>query len=100
MRIDALPMWAVFVGAIVVVLVAIEAGYRLGQVRHRRSDEATASPVSAIAAILGLAACRRACTCGLVAERDDARDAMAAAAGEPMTGNVGVHERTKIGGSP
>jgi putative Ca2+/H+ antiporter (TMEM165/GDT1 family) len=67
MRIDALPIWAVFAGTIVVVMVAIEAGYLLGQAMHRRSDEEKESPVSAIAgAILGLAAFMLAFTFGIV----------------------------------
>ena len=77
MRIDALPMWAVFAGTIVVVLVAIEAGYLLGRAMHRRSDEEKESPVSAIAgAILGLAAFMLAFTFGIVSERYDAKRAL------------------------
>jgi hypothetical protein len=77
MRIDALPMWAVFAGTIVVVMVAIEAGYLLGQAMHRRSDEEKESPVSAIAgAILGLAAFMLAFTFGIVSERYDAKRAL------------------------
>ena len=67
MRIDAIPMWAVFAGTIVVVMVVIEAGYLLGRVMHRRSEDEKASPVSAIAsAILGLAAFMLAFTVGIV----------------------------------
>jgi hypothetical protein len=77
MRIDALPIWAVFAGTIVVVLVAIEAGYLLGQAMHRRSDEEKESPVSAIAgAILGLAAFMLAFTFGIVSERHDYKKAL------------------------
>ena len=77
MRIDAIPIWVVFAGTIVVVLVAIEAGYLLGRVMHRRSEEEKESPVSAIAgAILGLAAFMLAFTFGIVAERYDARRAL------------------------
>ena len=74
MRIDAIPIWAVFAATIVVVMAAIEAGYRLGQAMHRRSEDERESPVSAIAgAILGLAAFMLAFTFGIVAERYDAR---------------------------
>jgi hypothetical protein len=77
MRIDAIPIWAVFAGTIVVVMVAIEAGYLLGQAVHRRSEDEKESPVSAIAsAILGLAAFMLAFTFGIVSERHDAKRAL------------------------
>jgi Protein of unknown function (DUF4239) len=77
MRMDALPIGAVFAGTIVVVLVAIEAGYLLGQAMHRRSDEEKESPVSAIAgSIVGLAAFMLAFTFGIVSERYDAKRAL------------------------
>src|SRR5262245_21362406 len=77
MRLDAIPIWAVFAGTIVVVLVAIEAGYLLGQAMHRRSDEEKESPVSAIAgSILGLAAFMLAFTFSIVSERYDAKRAL------------------------
>jgi hypothetical protein len=77
MRIDALPIWALFAVTIVVVMLAIEAGYRLGQSVHRRSEDEKESPVSAMAgAILGLAAFMLAFTFGIVSERHDARKAL------------------------
>ncbi len=77
MRIDAIPIWAVFAGTTVVVMVAIEAGYLLGQAMHRRSEDEKESPVSAIAgAILGLAAFMLAFTFGIVSERYDTRRAL------------------------
>ena len=77
MRIDAIPIWAVFAATIIVVMVAIEAGYRLGRAMHRRSEEEKESPVSAIAgAILGLAAFMLAFTFGIVSERHDAKKAL------------------------
>ena len=77
MRFDAIPIWAVFVATIVVVMVAIEAGYRLGHAVHRRSEDEKESPVSAIAGtILGLAAFMLAFTFGIVSERYAARRAL------------------------
>ena len=77
MRIDAIPIWAVFAATIIVVMVAIEVGYRLGHAMHRRSEDEKESPVSAIAgAILGLAAFMLAFTFGIVSERYDARKAL------------------------
>jgi hypothetical protein len=70
MRFDDIPLWALFAATIGVVLVAIEAGYRLGQAMHRRSEDEKESPVSALAgATLGLAAFMLAFTFSIVAER-------------------------------
>jgi hypothetical protein len=38
MRMDAVPIWAVFSATIIVVMVAIESGYRLGQAMHQPSE--------------------------------------------------------------
>jgi hypothetical protein len=77
MRIDAIPIWAIFAATIIVVMVAIEVGYRLGHAMHRRSEDEKESPVSAIAgAILGLAAFMLAFTFGIVSERHDAKKAL------------------------
>jgi hypothetical protein len=77
MRIDALPIWAVFAGTIIVVMVAMEAGYLLGRVMHQRSEDEKESPVSAIAgSILGLAAFMLAFTFGIVSERHDHKKAL------------------------
>ncbi len=74
MRFDSIPLWALFIGTIIIVIVAIEAGYRLGRAMHRRSDDEKESPVSAIAsAILGLAAFMLAFTFGIVSERHDTK---------------------------
>jgi hypothetical protein len=77
MRFDGMPIWALFAGTIVLVMVAIEAGYRLGQAMHRRSENEKESPVSAIAgAILGLAAFMLAFTFGIVPDRHADRRAL------------------------
>ncbi len=73
-RLDQLPLWGLFIATIAVVILAIEAGYRLGQYRRRRSDQEKDAPVGAIvAATLGLLAFMLAFTFGLAATRFDAR---------------------------
>jgi hypothetical protein len=70
-------IWIVFALTIVVVMLAIEAGYRLGRFAHRRSEDEKESPVSAIAgSILGLAAFMLAFTFGIVSERHDVKKAL------------------------
>ena len=67
-------IWLFLAVTFVVITVAIEGGYRLGRVVHRRSDEEKESPVSAIAgSILGLLAFILAFTFGIVTNRYDAR---------------------------
>jgi hypothetical protein len=74
MRLDDLPIWAILVGTIVVVLIAIEVGYGLGKLVHRRRQDEKESPVSAISgAILGLTAFMLAFTFGIVWDRHDAK---------------------------
>jgi hypothetical protein len=71
---DAVPIWAFFVGAILGVFVSIELGYLLGRHMHRRSEDEKESPVSAIAgSVLGLLAFILAFTFGIVFNRYDAR---------------------------
>lgn len=74
MSMDAIPLWAHFAGTILVVMISIEAGYRLGQIAHRRSVDEKESPVSAFAgAVLGLVAFMLAFTFSIVSDRYDAR---------------------------
>lgn len=71
------PIWAVFVGTTLMVVLCIEAGYRLGTIAHRRSPEEKESPVSAmVGAALGLSAFLLAFTFGLVYDRFDDRKAL------------------------
>ena len=71
---DAFPLWGLFVATIVVVILSIEGGYRLGKFRRARSDQEKEAPVGAIvAATLGLLAFMLAFTFGLAASRFDAR---------------------------
>lgn len=74
MQLDAMPIWGFFAVTILVVTVAVEAGYRLGRAMHRRSEDEKESPVSAIAgAILGLAAFMLAFAFGIVSDRHATR---------------------------
>jgi hypothetical protein len=71
---DRLPLWALFGGTVVVVLLSIEGGYRLGQFRRRRSVDEKEAPVGAIvAATLALLGFILAFMFGLAASRFDAR---------------------------
>ena len=74
MSIDDLLIRALFIGTIILVIIAIEEGYRLGLAAHRRSEDEKESPVYAIAgAILGLSAFMLAFTLGIVSDRYDAK---------------------------
>jgi hypothetical protein len=71
---DFLPLWAIFGFTVVVILVIVEAGFRLGRWRHRRSKLEQAAPVGTmVGAILGLLAFLLAFTFGMAASRFDAR---------------------------
>lgn len=71
---DALPLWALFLAILLLVLLSVEGGYRLGQYRRSRSDEEKEAPVGTmVGATLGLLAFLLAFTFGLAAERFDAR---------------------------
>lgn len=71
---DALPLWSLFVAILLLVLLAIEGGYRLGIYRSSRSDREKAEPVGTmVGATLGLLAFLLAFTFGLAATRFDTR---------------------------
>ena len=77
MLIDKIPVWLFFAGTIIAVMIAIEVGYWLGKVAHRRSTDEKESPVSAITGgILGLSAFMLAFTFGVVWDRHDAKKAL------------------------
>ena len=58
-------------------MIALKAGYRFGQVFHRRSEDEKESPVSAMAGvILGLSSFMLAFTFGIVSERHDTKKAL------------------------
>lgn len=76
--VDALPLWALFMGTVLLVLVSVEGGYRLGKYRHQRSAQEKEAPVGMmVAATLGLLSFLLAFTFGLAAARfDDKRQVL------------------------
>jgi hypothetical protein len=71
---DAFPLWGLFLTIVVLVLAAIEGGYRLGRHRHHRSSREKDAPVGAmVGATLGLLAFMLAFTFGMAASRFDTR---------------------------
>ena len=71
---DALPLWALFVFILLIVLLSVESGYRLGRYRRSRQEQEKEAPVGTmVAATLGLLAFILAFTFGLAAARFDAR---------------------------
>lgn len=71
MTLDSIPTWAFFVGTILLVMIGIEAGHRLGRLSRRKPEDEKDS--SAVGATLALAAFMLAFTFGMVADRYDAR---------------------------
>lgn len=72
--IDFIPLWALFLFVVLLVLVLIESGWRLGQARRRASEHEMEAPVGAmVAATLGLLAFMLAFTFGNAASRYDVR---------------------------
>ena len=71
---DALPLWGLFIATLLLVLLAVEGGYRLGTYRRSRSEQEKEAPVGAmVGATLGLLAFMLAFTFGLAAARFDTR---------------------------
>jgi hypothetical protein len=71
---DALPLWSFFTAVLILVLLFVEAGYRLGKYRSSRSQAEKEAPVGAmVGATLGLLAFMLAFTFGLAANRFDKR---------------------------
>jgi hypothetical protein len=74
MSLNAIPLWALFGSTLVMVVVAILAGHRIGNTVHQRLPEEKESPVSAASAsVLGLLAFILAFTFGIVTNRYDTR---------------------------
>ena len=77
MSMDNIPIEFLFAATTIVVMIAIEVGYRLGHSAHRRSEDEKESPVSAIAGTtLALLAFILAFTFGIVSDRYDSRKAL------------------------
>lgn len=71
---DALPLWGVFGAILIVVLLSVECGYRLGRYRRNRHEQEKETPVGTmVGATLGLLAFILAFTFGLAAARFDTR---------------------------
>ncbi len=71
---DYLPLWALFAVTVLLVLAAIEGGYRLAVIRMQKSDKGIDAPIgSVIGGILGLLAFLLAFTFGIAASRFDTR---------------------------
>jgi hypothetical protein len=74
---DAVPLWAFFLIAVVAIMGAHDIGYRLGQSRGRRADKENDAHVGGmVAAELGLLAFLLAFTFGIAASRHDSRRQM------------------------
>jgi hypothetical protein len=70
---DVLPLWALLLAVLLLVLLSVEGGYRLGR-RGRRADLEIDTPLDEmVVATLGLLAFLLAFTFGLAAERYDTR---------------------------
>ena len=71
---DGLPLWGLCAATLLLVLLAVEVGYRLGRYRHRVSVQEKEAPVSGmVEATLGLLAFMLAFTFGMAATRFDSR---------------------------
>jgi hypothetical protein len=71
---DVLPLWGLFLLIVLLVLTAIEGGYRLGDYGRGRPDREKDAPVGAmVGAMLGLLAFMLAFTFGMAASRFDTR---------------------------
>jgi len=71
---DVLPLWGFFLAVLLLVLGAVEGGYRFGRYRRSRTENEKDAPVGSMAgATLGLLAFMLAFTFGLAASRFDVR---------------------------
>jgi hypothetical protein len=71
---DYIPLWVLFGTTVMVIFLAVEAGFRVGRWRQRHAEHERETPVGAIvAAILGLLAFLLAFTFGMAASRFEIR---------------------------
>jgi hypothetical protein len=70
---DIVPLWALLVCIMLVVLLSVEGGYRIGRFRARRAHEMETPVGEMVASTLGLLAFILAFTFGLAASRFDAK---------------------------
>ena len=71
---DLIPFWCFFLIVLVLGMLSVEVGYRLGKSRHVRSPDEKDAPVAAmVASILGLLAFMLAFTFSLAFSRFDNR---------------------------
>jgi hypothetical protein len=70
---DVVPLWALLIGVMLVVLLSVEAGYRMGRFRGGRVHEMETPVGEMVAATLALLAFILAFTFGLAASRFDAK---------------------------
>jgi hypothetical protein len=71
---DNLPLWGLYVATVVIILLAVEGGQRLGKYRRQHPEHELEAPVSVmVGATLGLLAFLLAFTFGLAASRFDIR---------------------------
>jgi hypothetical protein len=71
---DSVPLWALFGATVALILLAVEAGFRIGRWRQQRAQHEKDAPVGAIVgAVLGLLAFLLAFTFGMAAARFEVR---------------------------
>jgi hypothetical protein len=70
---DLLPLWVLLIGIMLIALLSVEAGYRIGRARGRREHEMETPVGEMVTATLGLLAFILAFTFGLAASRFDAK---------------------------
>lgn len=70
---DIVPLWALLIGIMVVVLISVEGGFRVGRIRASRAHETEAPVGEMVAATLGLLAFILGFTFGLAATRFDTK---------------------------
>lgn len=77
MNLDVIPIWLFFLLTCMLVVVSIDAGYRIGNAIHKRSDAEKEPPVSGIStSVLGLLAFILVFTFNTVSERFDVKKAL------------------------